>query len=278
MKQSIFYFISTGFSLCNLIFLDSIIFFIRNWFNISSSPYKSEKCRYELILLMQKLLIQSPSNYNPPLETAIVIFTHARRLEKSPSIHLLLEDCFHMINFIMDSRIHSQFATNASQAISYSSKSEENISALIYPQDQLQNQEEKKLSKSDLINDSTQIKKIISNDRLEATFLETNKRKHFDTAVNVKVARTDESFDDDVIFEGISKKSEKDIVFNNNQEKAEIVKTDENIVLPTNNKMMTNETFDSSVNLTVSTEQTNQFKEQQLSTEADEALAYFVVD
>lgn len=55
---------------------------------------------------MLKLLLQNtPGTYSPPLETAITVFRQAYRVEKSPAIHCLIENCFNLVDFIMNSRI-----------------------------------------------------------------------------------------------------------------------------------------------------------------------------
>lgn len=76
----------------------------RNWFNLKY-PFNDENCRAELIETLKLLIQNSPNNFTPPLETAIVIVKEAHRLDTSRLVHYASFNCLHIFNFILSSRI-----------------------------------------------------------------------------------------------------------------------------------------------------------------------------
>lgn len=70
-----------------------------------ASPYKKEECRRELIETLALLLQNVPPSNSPALETSILIFRQAYNIEKSPAVRFLVENCFNLVNFIVNSRL-----------------------------------------------------------------------------------------------------------------------------------------------------------------------------
>lgn len=76
-----------------------------DWIKISY-PYQDTRCRKLLLECSWLFVDHCPPNIAPPLETAIAVFSHARRLEKSTEITMILDDLQRSAQKIMDSKLY----------------------------------------------------------------------------------------------------------------------------------------------------------------------------
>lgn len=262
-----------------------------------SSPYKNEKCRRELIEMLKLLLQNTPSTNTPPLETAITVFRQAYLIDKSPAIHCLIENCFNLIDFIMNSRIS---ASSTSVSVKQNSFIINSLSLERSPTSDLYSVEETKENIASMMKKETQISVIKSNDETDlkkcpplesSSSVHGIKRKNEASTdsksnfrKNVKPKADVNLNDSDIIFEGVFERNEiaksilKDVAKSDkelsNVQALNTVKVEPQKALTTSIDKVNSpiQSLSESLKNASSTETT------ETSKEVDDALSYFVVE
>lgn len=276
-------------------FLNYFYLICRGWFNLSS-PYKNEKCRRELIEMLKLLLQNTPSTHSPPLETAITVFRQAYRIDKSPAIHCLIENCFNLVDFIMNSRFSANFTGVSVNQKSFVIKSlplerlsTSNFNSVEEVNENIVSKIQKETTSVIKSSEKTYLKK--SPDLELSSSVHGLKRKNEDSAdsksnfqKNIKPKAEVNLNDSDIIFEGVFERNEiaKSILKDVEKSKEELgnVQTLTTVKVPPQKALTTsidkvNSPFQS---LSESLENPSSAETTETSNEANDALRYFVVE